>query len=204
MERAFLSDFEVLKGTADLASRNLIEIGRARGGAARRRAGAVARRRPPCPPAARSASGRALARSRGAVGVPDPAQSRQPAAAPGGRDPRGGRPRQGDFAQPRGCDRAGRADLLRRERPLSARPRGPGRRRHPRRGCPARSVRAASTGTSCGPRTASSVSTAATRPGRSTSTFRSSAASRPCRSCGRRLPGSRRRRPNARACSVVE
>ena len=28
MERAFLSDFEVLKGTADLASRNLIEIGR--------------------------------------------------------------------------------------------------------------------------------------------------------------------------------
>jgi hypothetical protein len=29
MERAFLSDFEVLKGTADLASRNLIEFGRA-------------------------------------------------------------------------------------------------------------------------------------------------------------------------------
>jgi hypothetical protein len=29
MERAFLSDFEVLKGTADLAGRNLIEIGRA-------------------------------------------------------------------------------------------------------------------------------------------------------------------------------
>jgi hypothetical protein len=29
MERAFLSDFEVLKGTADLAARNLIEIGRA-------------------------------------------------------------------------------------------------------------------------------------------------------------------------------
>ena len=28
MERAFLSDFEVLKGTADLASRNLIELGR--------------------------------------------------------------------------------------------------------------------------------------------------------------------------------
>jgi hypothetical protein len=28
MERAFLSDFEVLKGTADLASRNLIEVGR--------------------------------------------------------------------------------------------------------------------------------------------------------------------------------
>jgi Domain of unknown function (DUF4388) len=28
MERAFLSDFEVLKGTADLAGRNLIEIGR--------------------------------------------------------------------------------------------------------------------------------------------------------------------------------
>jgi len=28
MERAFLSDFEVLKGTADLAARNLIEIGR--------------------------------------------------------------------------------------------------------------------------------------------------------------------------------
>jgi Domain of unknown function (DUF4388) len=29
MERAFLSDFEVLKGSADLAARNLIEIGRA-------------------------------------------------------------------------------------------------------------------------------------------------------------------------------
>ena len=28
MERAFLSDFEVLKGTADLASRNLIEVGK--------------------------------------------------------------------------------------------------------------------------------------------------------------------------------
>ncbi len=40
MERAFLSDFEVLKGTADLAGRNLIEIG-PRGRRTRRRAGAV-------------------------------------------------------------------------------------------------------------------------------------------------------------------
>ena len=61
-----------------------------------------------------------------------------------------------------------------------------------------RSVRPASTATSCAPRTGSSGSTAATRPARSTSTSRSREASPPSRSCGRRLRAPRSR-PSGRA-----
>ena len=142
MERAFLSDFEVLKGTVDLLGRNLIERAGRRKKSSRRRPSrwlrvvAAARLGP-----RRSVSGSALAalaalslylipKNPANVLLRPPGEMRETA----------------DLLKSISLNRAvsiERAvrDLLRLERAIPAQPRGSRRRRHPRRGRPARSVR---------------------------------------------------------------
>jgi hypothetical protein len=192
MERAFLSDFEVLKGTADLLGRHLIEPG------------ALVRPEEP------SAAAPALDRGRGsppAIGLwrcsrchlpVDPLDPENPANL--FLRPVADQSLAADFFKAvslsRRVDRARGASLR-----LSGRyPQNledlvvAGILHETRCAIPT----SASIATSCGRRTGSSVSTATTPPARSTSTSRSSAASRPSRSCARR-PRGRSPRTAARA-----